>query len=159
MSDRKQVEEALRALADVSGGSLTPEAVVESARSPESPMHGLFTWDDAVAGQKWRLEQARELIRSVKVVISTEARAISTVHYVRDPSQAAGAQGYVSVTALRRDPEGARAAVLAEFSRAASALARARGLADALGLAEQVDTLMESVEELRITAETPAVTA
>lgn len=49
-------------------GKLTPPLVVDTARDPEHPLHDRFEWDDAIAGEKWRREQAHELIRSVKIV-------------------------------------------------------------------------------------------
>lgn len=48
-------------------GRLTPRIVLDEASSPEHPLHPRFEWDDAVAGEKYRLRQAHELIVSVKV--------------------------------------------------------------------------------------------
>jgi hypothetical protein len=48
-------------------GRLTPKLVLEEARDPEHPLHSRFTWDDAEAAEKYRLNQAHELIQSVKV--------------------------------------------------------------------------------------------
>jgi len=47
-------------------GQLTPAAIVDAARDEDHPLHGRFEWDDAVAGEKYRLAQARELIRVVR---------------------------------------------------------------------------------------------
>lgn len=47
-----------------------PSDVVEAARSPKSPMHAQFEWDDSKAAEAHRLEQARYLIRSIEVVYS-----------------------------------------------------------------------------------------
>jgi len=44
-------------------GSLTPALVVEVARNPGHPLHSRFEWDDSVAAEKWRLEQAGQLLR------------------------------------------------------------------------------------------------
>ena len=44
-------------------GALTPRVVVDAARDPENPLHNRFEWDDSIAGEKYRLGQARELIR------------------------------------------------------------------------------------------------
>jgi hypothetical protein len=54
---------ALRHLAEQDGGTLKPEAVVDAARDPESPLHERFTWDDTKAAQEYRLWEARRLIR------------------------------------------------------------------------------------------------
>ena len=48
-------------------GILTAESVVDSARHPDNDLHGYFEWDDATASEQWRLVQARQLIRWVKV--------------------------------------------------------------------------------------------
>lgn len=45
------------------GGSLTAESVVDAARDKASPLHTCFTWDNGKAAQKWRLHEARNLIR------------------------------------------------------------------------------------------------
>lgn len=44
-------------------GTLTPALLVELARDPGHPLHSRFEWDDRVAGEKWRLEQAGHLLR------------------------------------------------------------------------------------------------
>jgi len=44
-------------------GTLTPALVVDLARDPEHPLHSRFEWDDSVAAEKWRLEQAGQLLR------------------------------------------------------------------------------------------------
>lgn len=55
-------------------GKLTPALVVEAARPEEHPMHGRFEWNDAVAGEKYREVQARELIKSVRVTYRKDDR-------------------------------------------------------------------------------------
>lgn len=49
-------------------GELTPQTVVDVARDPDSPLHSRFEWDDSVAGEAYRRQQAQELIRRAKVV-------------------------------------------------------------------------------------------
>lgn len=48
-------------------GFLTPQVLVEAAIPESHPLHGRFEWDDKIAGPLYRLNQARELIQSVKV--------------------------------------------------------------------------------------------
>jgi hypothetical protein len=48
-------------------GRLTPEIVVDEARSTSHPLHAHFDWDDNSAAESWRREQARQLIRSVRI--------------------------------------------------------------------------------------------
>lgn len=68
---------------------LTPALVVDAARPEESPLHSRFEWDDKVAGEAYRLDQARRLIRSVRVVYreadeKEAARTVRAFHSVRD---------------------------------------------------------------------------
>lgn len=49
------------------GKALTPPTVVEAARNPASPLHGLFEWDDGRAAAQYRLEQARRIIKTIVV--------------------------------------------------------------------------------------------
>lgn len=45
----------------------TADEIVEMASNPETESYKLFDWDDAVAGPKWRKEQARKVLRVLKV--------------------------------------------------------------------------------------------
>lgn len=68
---------------------LTPSLVVDAARDKAHPLHARFEWDNAIAGEKYRLDQARDLIRSVRVVYREAderegARTIRAYHAVRD---------------------------------------------------------------------------
>ncbi len=47
---------------------LTPEMLVNYAANPAKHVHTFFTWDNDVAAHQWRLNQARQLIRSVQIV-------------------------------------------------------------------------------------------
>jgi hypothetical protein len=50
------------------GQTVTATQVVESARSRNSPMHACFEWKNNVAARKYRNEQARRMIRSIRVI-------------------------------------------------------------------------------------------
>jgi len=58
-------------------GQLSPENLLEQARSVNSPIHGLFEWDDAAAAEQYRRIQARHLIANLTIVgdNKTETRA------------------------------------------------------------------------------------
>lgn len=57
-------------------GPLTTAAIVESARSPESPLHNYFEWDDSTAAESWRMAQARHLVNRIEVVIEKNGEEI-----------------------------------------------------------------------------------
>lgn len=71
-------------------GSLTPAVVVEEATPEDAPLHNRFEWDDAVAGHKHRLDQARRLIRAVQIEYKTPT----------------GGQGRVRAWTAVREPTG-----------------------------------------------------
>jgi len=48
-------------------GSITAEIVVAEAKKKTSPLHSHFQWDDTKAARQFRLIQAAELIRRIKV--------------------------------------------------------------------------------------------
>ena len=54
------------------GKEVTPELLVELSRDPSSPTHNEFEWDDTVAAQKYRTEQARLLIAHIRVIKEDE---------------------------------------------------------------------------------------
>lgn len=145
---QQQIIQRIKELED-KHGRLTPEIVVADAKNTDSPLHGEFEWDVKKAAHEHWLDRARALIRSVKVVITTESRVVRSVAYVRDPSAPASDQGYVSVVKLRDDRQMAHEALVAEFGRAASALRRAHDLAAALNLENEVADLRERVERLQ----------
>lgn len=138
----------LQQLQDASG-RLTPETVFRDAQDPASPLHALFNWDVNKAAQQYWLDRAREIIRSVHVVIRTHRTIVNTPYYVRDPEAEKQEQGYVAITTVRSEPDLARGVLVAEFSRAADILRRAHEVARALDLEDQVDALLTGVVELR----------
>lgn len=58
--------DAIRALAQ-RYGSITPEIVLKDAQRKSSPLHNHFQWNDTAAARQFRLIQASELIRRIKV--------------------------------------------------------------------------------------------
>jgi hypothetical protein len=149
IKDKEIVSKRLAEIASANNGSLTPDLVVKDAEDSSSPLHELFEWDDSIAGHKYRIEQARQVITSVRVVITTEHKAVSTVYYVRDPEAESTEQGYVSIDKLKTNTDLARESIVMEFSRAASYLQRARIHAEALGMAQEVDALIADVQKFK----------
>ncbi len=107
-------------------------------------MHDRFTWDDGEAAAKHRENEARVLIRSIKVEIRTERFSLDAPMFVHDPALSRQ-QGYISSGALRNDEDLARDAVIAEFKRASSALQRAKAVAMILGLSDEIDGLQGQI--------------
>ena len=61
-------------------GSLTPDVVVKEAKKKRSPIHDCFEWDDTTAAAKYRVEQAKYLIRTIEVVFTGDDDECEPLH-------------------------------------------------------------------------------
>ena len=52
-------------------GNAEAKTIVKNAENEKSPLHNHFTWDNKIAGQKYREEEARYLIRVIEVEVVT----------------------------------------------------------------------------------------
>lgn len=150
MKEAMAQQDEVRRLAARNDGRVTPKLVVDTARDKKSPLHPYFEWDDRKAGEVYRLDQARTLIRSVVITQEPEiVRDLRVPNFVRDPDQPPDKQGYISIARVRSDEDAARAVLLNEFGYAASALQRARNVAAALDLEGEVGDIISRVERTR----------
>lgn len=67
------------------GGNLSLQTLVDRAKKKTAPLHVEFTWDNRVAGNLWRLQEARKLVQAVEVVhdSGTATRAFESVTVVK----------------------------------------------------------------------------
>jgi hypothetical protein len=49
-------------------GAIQPQVVVDESRPEDAPLHPAFEWDDEVAAERYRIHQARKLIKDVHVI-------------------------------------------------------------------------------------------
>lgn len=63
--DPQVAGETLAEIARAHDGHIPTRDVVEMARPADSPLHPAFEWDDGIAGEAYRLEQAQRLVRSL----------------------------------------------------------------------------------------------
>jgi hypothetical protein len=147
------VAQELAKLEDRSG-RITPEQVVEVARDPSSPLHPLFVWDDGEAAEKYRLDQARGVIRSCRVELRIEKKIVKSVAYVHAPAPDSNS-GYRHVSKVASDPQDAREVLVREFSLAASVLRRAREIASVIGLESKVDAMIQDLNLMSTQVATP----
>lgn len=135
--------ERIRSLED-QNGRITPEQVVDDAKDKRSPLHALFTWDKNKAAAAYWLEEARQILGAVRVLVTNETTTARVPVYMRDPD-AHGAQGYRSVSALRANPDQARESLIYTLEVASGHLRRALDLAGPLGMSGEIDALIDQV--------------
>lgn len=72
-----------------SDGFIRPKDVVDYARDPNTALHSHFTWDDSAAAEKYRLAEARAIIR-VSIIVhestSEKVRAFVSLSTNRHPN-------------------------------------------------------------------------
>lgn len=144
------VKERLEQIARVHGGVLRPSDVVEDARDPSSPLHELFEWNVDDAAYEFWLHTARKIIASVKVNIVTETIALKAPAYVRDPRIHGGEQGYIATASVKTDRDVALEVLSAEVNNILSALRRARNVATALDMDDELNALMDQFMDMQI---------
>ena len=129
-------------LAAENNGVLEPERVVAAASAEASPLHKYFEWSDSKAAAKYRIQQARELIRVV-------------VQYTGPERDSVPCRVFVSLTSDRREG-GYR--VMADVL--SDEVMRARLLQDALEEMRRFEIKYAKLKELaRVIAEIQAVTS
>ena len=134
MTANPAIIKELKRIAKANKGELQPKAVVDAARDEKSILHSQFDWDDTTAAEKFRLHQARNLIRVV-------------VSFVKDSDGGMVAcRVFVSLTPDREDDTGYRVTtdVLSDPDQRAQLLADAK--ADMKRFASKYRQLVELAE-------------
>lgn len=104
--DAQVIGPALTSLAEQ--GQMSDSTIVEVARSPNSPLHAYFEWDDPKAAHYYRLGQAQEMVREIRVRLTDgHAEPIGRTLKIARPSEREASKGGTVITL---DGEGAIAA-------------------------------------------------
>lgn len=67
---------------------LTPKLVVDQARQKNHPLHTFFEWDNKIAGEKYRENQARKLIGKVRIAKENKAGEMMSLRAFHSVSRA-----------------------------------------------------------------------
>lgn len=59
------IGETLDGIRKENGGSLKNEVIVKEAKNKKNPLHEHFEWDDNVCGEKYRIQQARNITNHI----------------------------------------------------------------------------------------------
>jgi len=130
-------------------GDCSAHALVDAARPESSPIHGLFEWNDEIAGEKWRVSQARVVICSIRTVDEQSTPAYVSARVMAPADELVDADGnetedsgYRSISVIQSIPEDRRSWLLHELRTIAGHLRRVQDepefapLIDALPLVE-----------------------
>jgi hypothetical protein len=120
MTETISVKDCLEQICEKHDGVLTAELVLREAKKKTSPLHTHFLWDDTEAARQYRLIQAGDLIRKVKVTyspqedVSYRVRAFFNVVQAGDNEE--GKKIYVPIKEAMNNPS-YREQLLAEAKR------------------------------------------
>lgn len=118
--------------------SLTPEAVLERARTSNSALHEHFEWDDSIAAEKHRLGQAGELIRSIVVDVSRSNLSVKNVRAFVSVEQE-GARSYISTARAMSDADLRKQVVRRAWEDFEALRRRHEGLSELASIFEAID--------------------
>lgn len=85
------------------GETATPAQIVEKAKDESTELHKCFTWDDAIAADKWRLQEARTIVRLL-VKVSEDEQDPEPVRLLYKVSKEYDT-GYKAVTLILRNDD------------------------------------------------------
>lgn len=71
--------DAQKVAEEIGFGKFTPMEVLEKAKDETTELHKCFEWNDSIAAEKYRLEQAKNIIRML--VYEKETKEQSVVRY------------------------------------------------------------------------------
>lgn len=105
---------------------LTARVLVDESAPKDAPLHPAFEWNNAKAGDLYRLDQARNIIRAVHVVEDDGSDGGSAFYHVASVSDGADDPKYLPEARVIADPDLYASAVQ---TLAANLQAAQRGLA------------------------------
>jgi hypothetical protein len=100
-----QLETELLQIREENGGILTAAAIISAAAAQDHPLHGRFEWRDDIAARRYRLQQARHLVRVVReqyIDKRGEPRQIRVFHSVPLAGSPTG-RAYVPLEEIKRN--------------------------------------------------------
>jgi len=77
-SINKLATQELETIRQRAGGFLKPEDIVRFAKNKRTALHAYFEWDDTEAAQRYRLLQAKTIIRVVVQVVGDTGEKVRT---------------------------------------------------------------------------------
>lgn len=144
-----EVKDELVAITKTQGGQLTPAAVVDAARPRNSPLHEYFDWSDTSAAEKFRLLQARQLIRTVVTMLPSRNGPQQTVRaFVSLPDDRSKREGYRLLTTVIRNKDLRHKMLKGALREAQSFANRYRHLKECAKVVGAIEEFEEDVGDL-----------
>lgn len=117
----------------------TPENIVNLARDESTELHKCFQWDDSIAAENWRKQQARQVCQSLTVIVETgeeKAQAYRVIEH--DPV----AKAYIPIVFTVRNQDEYSNLLRQAKAELKSFKARYAKLAELSEIIEDIDNLL-----------------
>lgn len=102
---KDKLREELEAIREEAGGVIRAIDVLTFAKAhPDSELWKHFTWDDAIAGEKHRLNEARGIIR-MNVFVIPGSKEVSRLYVSLEPDRQLPGGGYRSTQEVLTDAD------------------------------------------------------
>ena len=142
----------LEPLLEKENQALVPKKVVDIARNPNSPIHAAFEWDDSVAAEEYRLDQARKMLHSLKIHVQRVTNTTEPIRFfvnVKSPEATPRlpVRHYTSLDHAMKNPT-LRAQVLANAFKDLDSFRRKYAQFEELArVHEEIDRLLAEAEK------------
>lgn len=97
------IKDELEHLRKTNGGNITAQELVDFARDPDTLSHSRFEWDNDEAAERYRLWQARQLLRVYVNIEIPDKDPISVRAYVSLPEDRYAGLGYRAIEDVLAD--------------------------------------------------------
>lgn len=153
-ADANAVGRRIEEIAERSGTHFAlapPAAIVEDAKREDSPMHGCFTWNIQEAAEKRWLDEARDLVQKLVVVVVNEVqdeepRHVKAFVSVVDDD---GTTGYTMTRIAASDPDLRQQMLADALAGLRSWRRRYNELRELRPVLDAIDQLQEELDAVR----------
>lgn len=97
INPRQEILKELEIIKALGGGLVDPHSVVNFARDPTTTLHNYFDWNDTTAAEKYRVWQARQLLRVLVIVEPSTQKHINAFVSLRSDRKEGGYRSMVDI--------------------------------------------------------------
>lgn len=127
-------------------GGLTPKRLLDASRDEDTPLHNDFEWDDSVAAEHYREEQAAQIIRCI--IVKPESANKPPVRAFFNVVGEADSRDYRSVDVIIKTPSLREQLLNSAKKDMESFKAKYRMLKELTGVILAIDAALDSQDSL-----------
>lgn len=135
---RADAQKVANEIAEI-GESATPQEILEKGRDPETELHKCFEWDDTVAAEKYRIQQARQIVCCLVIRESEEPK--SDKPEIRMFYKTSNDEGYKPTSIIMQNKDEYKKLLERAFAELTAFKNKYHSLSELDGVFEQIDLL------------------